>query len=221
MYVITDLTQFSKDGRVCMAAVNTETGRCIRPMPYLNQDNCRENRILPGSIISGDFESVPVIEPHIEDVRYGNLQHLGPCDALTFKKLLDLTRSNDLASGFDGPIDKKLNPESLPAKRSLITYKAGSVELVADGYKAGKLRVHFDGQSFVPVNDLGYVLDYGSRPNPDTIRLYNQFLKSQKEIYLRIGLTRIHGTEPRRGYWLQVNGVYTFPKRNSEVRRYV
>ena len=221
MYVVTDLTQFNKEKKVCLAAVHTETGECIRPMPYLTQDYCRENRVFPGSIIAGDFERFHTTPPHIEDVHYKNLRHGGPCSSKIFKSVLDLTVCRNLISGFGGPIEDKINPETQPAKCSLITYKAGRVIIEADGFKPGKLRIHFDDHRYISLKDLGYVLNYGDRTNPETLNDYNKFLREQQDIYLRIGLTRIYKNDGRNGYWLQMNGVYTFPKYNLEVRRYV
>ena len=34
-YIVTDLTRFSNLDTVCTAVINTETGECLRPMPYL------------------------------------------------------------------------------------------------------------------------------------------------------------------------------------------
>jgi len=46
------------------------------------------------------------------------------------------------------------------------------------------------------------------------------FISSQNEIYLRIGVGRRWKVSERDGYWLQVNGIYTFPNFLEEIRTY-
>ncbi len=46
--IITDLTRFSKKDIVCIAGINPESGECIRPMPYIKTERCKELGILPG-----------------------------------------------------------------------------------------------------------------------------------------------------------------------------
>ncbi|MDE0410821.1 MAG: hypothetical protein OXI37_01185, partial [Gammaproteobacteria bacterium] len=49
----------------------------------------------------------------------------------------------------------------------------------------------------------------------------NQLLHSQEEIYLRIGLSRyFQAPDGRAGYWIQVNGIYSFPDYFEIVRQY-
>jgi len=46
--------------------------------------------------------------------------------------------------------------------------------------------------------------------------IINNFIRQQDTVYLRIGL----GREYQGGFWLQVNGIYTFPNYDTEIRSY-
>jgi hypothetical protein len=59
MFVVTDLTQFNKDGKVCLAALHTETGQCIRPMPYLSEEFCCANGVKPGTFSRANLNDLP------------------------------------------------------------------------------------------------------------------------------------------------------------------
>ena len=57
-------------------------------------------------------------------------------------------------------------------------------------------------------------LNYISQlPKNQYIGKNNQFIKVQKKVYLRVGLGREFEatTTGEIGYWLQINGIYTFP----------
>lgn len=43
----------------------------------------------------------------------------------------------------------------------------------------------------------------------------------QKYAFLRIGLGRIFSIGGRTGYWIQVNGLYTFPQWINGTRKHV
>jgi hypothetical protein len=95
-----------------------------------------------------------------------------------------------------------------------------------DGY--GKLRVCFadsTGRVFsrIPVTDLGVL----NRLEADAdlraaLRIINSHVARQDEVILRLGLTRRYqANDERDGYWIQVNGIYTFPDPYGEMRTYV
>jgi hypothetical protein len=46
----------------------------------------------------------------------------------------------------------------------------------------------------------------------------NEFIWKQSEAYLRIGLSRAHDIRGTNDYWLQANGIYTFPEFLKEIR---
>ncbi len=49
--IITDLTRFSTDEKVCIAGIDINTGECLRPMPYLKSNRCAELNIQPGAVL--------------------------------------------------------------------------------------------------------------------------------------------------------------------------
>ncbi len=72
--IITDLTRFSKREIVCVAGIDIESGGCIRPMPYLKFERCKELNMLPGAILTGEFVPTPnIVSPHVEDMDYKKL----------------------------------------------------------------------------------------------------------------------------------------------------
>ena len=48
-----------------------------------------------------------------------------------------------------------------------------------------------------------------------------EFIHTQDELFIRLGLSRKHRSpDGRDGYWIQVNGIYTFPEFDRLVRSY-
>src|SRR4051794_8484753 len=89
--IVTDLTRF-KEGNpdVCIAGIDYNTGECIRPLPYLTTDVCEKLQILPGGILSGDFEyKKDRTGHHREDATYSDLKFHGACSSATFKEVLE------------------------------------------------------------------------------------------------------------------------------------
>lgn len=110
--------------------------------------------------------------------------------------------------------------------RSIITLKIRprSVELVEDGFKPGKIRFNFvdnDGTSYkyLSITDLGFYKYL--REHMDELHTINRFIQNQSSVYLRVGLTREYeAKDGRKGYWLQINGIYTFPEYHEGIRSY-
>lgn len=49
----------------------------------------------------------------------------------------------------------------------------------------------------------------------------NNFISKQNIAYIRLGLSREYSSpDGRNGYWLQVNGIYTFPDYNKNIRKF-
>jgi hypothetical protein len=49
----------------------------------------------------------------------------------------------------------------------------------------------------------------------------NNFIQNQEDLYLRVGLGREYESKDgRKGYWLQINGIYTFPEYHEGIRSY-
>lgn len=225
--VITDLTRFSTDDKVCTAGIDVETRQCIRPMPYLQYKTCKELNILPGAILSGDF-SMPskISPPHVEDRWYKNLKFHGPCTSDQFKMILEDSVINSISEGFgvNVPVGEKRIDLNSNLNVSIITIKVdpSSLSILENKYEQGKIRVSFcDGAGqwfrYLSITDLGfhdYAMNKHGLANLDAL---NVFIRNQKDVFLRIGL----GRSWKGSYWMQVNGIYTFPEYIGEIRSHV
>ncbi len=184
----------------------------------------------PGAILEGEISiNANTKNPHIEDASYKNLKYLGAASSEEFKSILDRTLSNSVASGFgvafsDG---QKHIPVGVVATCSIITIKVSpaSLNIHEDKYKPGKIKASFSdgaGHSFryLAITDRGF-FDYAKKHQDDgELRKVQQFILTQDEVYLRIGVSRRWKVDDRDGYWLQVNGIYTFPNFLEEIRAY-
>jgi hypothetical protein len=229
--IITDLTRFA-EGKpiVCTAGIDPENGECIRPLPYLPFSEFTRLGMFPGGILKGDFSPQADRErPHVEDCTYEKLQFSGPCSSARFMAVLEEDSSPSLEEGFGVALGDgaKVIPVTTPPARSIITLQVEpqSLEVVEDGYKPGKLRLHFvDGADrsyrYFSVADLGFH-DYARRHRESgALDDLNAAISEQSKVYLRIGLGRVYTSQGKEGYWLQANGIYTFPDKLSYIRSY-
>jgi hypothetical protein len=230
--IITDLTRFSNPDIVCIAGINLETNKCIRPLPYITLKKCKELNILPGSKLDGIFsDNSDRGLPHIEDKNYQKLKLLGACSDDEFHQILQNTVSQSISKGFDYTFQEggKVIPYTNPPLKSIITLKinANQIRIVKDSFNHGKIKLNFkdnDGKkfSYLPITDLGFY-NYAMKhfDDFDFPKKINSYLDSQDELYLRVGLSgRYKSGDDRDGYWLQINGIYTFPNYNTEIRSY-
>lgn len=229
--IITDLTRFSNQDIVCTAGINPITNECIRPLPYLPIKECRRLNILPGAVLQGNFTAKPLTAPHTEDRNFqGQLSFKGPCSAEEFKSILKATESPNTEEGFsvnftDG---QKHIPATTPPNKSIITISVNPWELsiVPDSFNPGKIKVIFSDKSgrtfrYLSITDLGFYNYAEKNSQGDNFSNLNNFIHSQKEVYVRLGLSReFTSPDGRTGYWLQVNGIYTFPEYLEEIRCY-
>jgi len=227
--IITDLTHFDNKDFVCTAGISTDTGQCIRPMPYLPIKDCEHLKILPGAILSGEFEPpADISPPHTEDRNHKQLKYLRSCSPEQFKELLDNSLAESVSDGFG--IQLAFKQKHIPVEHdlahSIITIKIPSqnATIIEDSYKQGRIRFNFTDNDrerywFWPITDLGFY-KYALKHIAE-IEAINDFIHEQDELYLRIGLTRAY-TSPdgRHGYWLQINGIYTFPDYHRGIRSY-
>lgn len=225
--IITDLTRFSNAEIVCIAGINPITGECIRPLPYIKLSKFQEFDILPGNVIDGDFKKISNLEkPHVEDCNYEKLNRVKICNSNEFEELLENDIVNNISEGFDYsfPEKGKVIPREFAPSKSIITIKisTSNIEIVKDGFKEGKIRLNLldnDGKrfSFLSITDLGfynYAMEHFH--DPDFPNIINNFIRKQETVFLRVGL----GREYQGGFWLQINGIYTFPNFDSEIRSY-
>jgi hypothetical protein len=231
--IVTDLTRFLNNDLVCIAGVDVKSKQCIRPLPYIAKMQCKKLKILPGAILEGEFTKPSRVDkPHTEDMNYADLAFKRPCTSEEFEKVLKATAYSSINEGFDDkvPFTAKVIPFDDPPCRSIITLKIKpiQIEIAQDLYDEKKLKLNIDDNDgrmyrFLPINDLGFHnLAVSKEKDPDYINKLNNYIQSQKKVYLRIGLGRRYKNpaDGRDGFWIQANGIYTFPEFMTKVRTY-
>jgi len=231
--IVTDLTRFSKDDIVCIAGIDMKSKQCIRPLPYIKKAACKKLKILPGAILEGKFTKPKSIDkPHTEDMHYEGLSFKGPCSSEEFDSVLEASTYPSINDGFEDkvPVGTKVIPPDHPPARSIITLrlKPNQIEIVRNAFDSKSLRLNIkdnDGRGYyyLSITDLGFHnLAVSKHKDLDYTDELNKFISSQKKIYLRIGLGRRYKnpSDGRDGFWIQVNGIYTFPDFMTEVRTY-
>ncbi|MDP3479439.1 MAG: hypothetical protein Q8R88_06685 [Desulfoprunum sp.] len=228
--IITDLTRFSRQDIVCIAGINPRTNECIRPLPYLPTTECRRLNILPGAILEGNFTPRPCSVPHTEDRSYqSQLTFKGPCSTGEFKAILKATESPNVQEGFSVqiPFGQKLISSNTSPQKSIITISVNPhlVRIVPDSFNTGKIKIIFTDRAgsefrYLSITDLGFY-NYAEKNKGEDFAGLNNFVHSQSEVFLRIGLSREYESQDgRKGFWLQVNGIYLFPEYLEEIRCY-
>lgn len=231
MYIVTDLTRFGAGNpNVCTALVELSTGRCVRPMPYFSYALVREHNVIPGAKFSGSFiASSSASAPHFEDCDYSDLQLIGPAQCVEFETALSQTTASSICEGleYQFTVGQKVVPAGSGGGRSITTIEVdpSTVEVLPDQYNDQKIKISFrdgSGQSYryLPITDLGFH-DYaiGHRDGASLMAL-NAHIRNSQKVVMRIGLSRRYKQSDRDGYWLQVNGIYTFPSKLEVVRGY-
>lgn len=194
--------------------------------------NAKKLNLLPGAILSGNFTPSPNLDhPHTEDMNHQNLQFHGHCSDAEFKQILSKSSSQSIEHGFDVKLEdrqKHILLESKPSK-SLITISVNpnAIRIVQDQYNQKKIKIHFIDNdhkeySFLAITDLGFHSyaenHYQETNNYDEI---NSVIQKQKEVFLRVGLGRLYENQQgKKGFWIQINGIYSFPDYFKGVRRY-
>ncbi len=233
--VVTDLTRFKNQDLLCIAGLTEDGQQCIRPLyptrpGYLTYAQCKGLNILPGSILDGTFTAPQHIEaPHVEDRYISNLSAVGSVDSAQFQSILELSSTTSIRTGFGcatGPTDKVLTS---PPPKSIITLKLNPkcFRVVQNKYDNNTIKAHLtdrDGLSlsFLSITDLGFYVNVGQagtrKISPEDI---TRFIQEQEVLFVRLGLGRKHKSDDgREGYWMQVNGIYTFPDYQQIVRSY-
>lgn len=230
--IVTDLTRFSNDDIVCIAGIDVKSKQCIRPLPYVQKAKCRELNLVPGAILEGKFTKPKVIDkPHTEDMNYEKLSFVGPCTSEEFEGVLKTTTYPSINEGFENkvPAGAKLIPPGDPPSKSIISLKLkpNQLEIVKNAFNPKSPRVNImdnDGRkyTYLSVTDLGfYNFAVSKQKDPHYTDELNEFIKGQKMVYVRIGLGRYHkAPDGRDGFWIQANGIYTFPEFKTNLRTY-
>ena len=228
--IITDFTRFSNPKIVGTAGIDLTTGQCIRPMPYLNASFCKSLNIVPGAILTGEFTPVQnPSAPHQEDMSYKNLSCMGHCTSSEFKLALHAGLCDTVEHGFQIALaDKQKHiPINHSIGKSIITIKIqpDKIDIVEGGYNQKKIKINFTDNSgrafrYISITDLGFRGFAESIHMSDGLNTLNAFICSQSEVYLRLGLSSPWDNGKINGYWMQVNGLYTFPDYHHEIRSY-
>ncbi len=230
--IITDLTRFRNDDIVCIAGIDKESKKCIRPLPYIKKAKCKKLSILPGAILEGNFTPDPKRgNPHSEDMHYNGLKYIGDCSSNELNQILKGSLSKSISSGFTYPFNEggKVIPHTNPPAKSIITIKVSpqQIPIVKDGFVPQKIKLNLRDNdnkkySYLPITDLGFFNYTMSHYNEaDFPKKLNDILNNEKSVYLRIGLSgKYKSKDGRDGYWLQVNGIYTFPNYSKQLRCY-
>ena len=200
-------------------------------MPYLETAKCRAMNILPGTILGGNFSVPPEREgPHQEDYFHRKLKVEGTCTSSEFKAALEFHLFDSVEEGFEIELEdrQKHIPAGHAVDRSIITISVlpRDVQIVENTFKPGKIKLHFTDRSghafgFIGITDLGfhnYAIDHCGRNQMNEL---NRWIRSQEEVLLRLGVSRrFQPPNGPDGYWLQANGVYTFPDYHEGIRCY-
>lgn len=231
--IVTDLTRFSNEDIVCIAGIDVKSNQCIRPLPYLKKSACKKLKLLPGTILAGKFTKPKHVDkPHTEDMSYTNLSFKGPCSSEEFENVLKASTYPSISEGFDDkvPVGTKVIPPDDPPARSIITLKLkpSQIEIVRTKFDLKSLKLNIKDNDerkylYLSIADLGFHnLALSKQKDPDYTDGLNEFISRQQKVYLRIGLGRRYKNphDGRDGFWIQVNGIYTFPEFMTKVRTY-
>jgi hypothetical protein len=239
--IITDLTRFQKPEIACLAGIDPQTGQCVRPMrsvgnglDYFQFESVKKHKVIPGSCLEGTFipvESPP--RPHVEDCRAeGAVSVVASASGTDFESVLQNSSSTTVRSAFGSLPNGRLYALDSPPSISIATLRIDVPKhqfrlMIDEKYGPPKFKAHItdaEGVSlnYLPVTDLGFSDHVRSvlKGDPGLLNL-NAFLGTQKTLYLRLGLTRQWGPSPdKQGYWVQLNGIYSFPNFRKDLRVY-
>lgn len=239
--IITDLTRFKSPDKVCLAGINPDTGQCVRPMrqvgdklDYFKFESIKKYKVIPGSCLEGNFVPLPEPpRPHVEDCKVdGVISVVTSASASDFEAVLQRSSRTTIRSAFGAVPNGRRYALDAPPSTSIVTLRIDSPRdqfrmIVDDKYGPPKFKAFVtDAEgfrlSFLPVTDLGFSDHIHSVLEEDPeLKDLNMFLGSQNLLYLRLGLTRQWGaTSENQGYWVQLNGIYSFPNFRRDLRVY-
>lgn len=235
--VVTDLTRFNNRSIACLAGLDVVTGKCVRPLgggqTYFQYDSLKKHNIQPGSILEGEFECMNASAPHTEDYSYeGKVSLVGTATSADFLQYLESDAVGTILNGFKAEPANRVFPIHQTPPVSIITLRlkqpSTQLQIVEDKFHDSKIKAHvIDDKgfklSFTPITDLGF-FDHAMalRKSDPGLKQLNQFIQKQEVVYLRVGLSRAYTKDPSRsGFWVQINGIYTFPSYRTDLRTYV
>ena len=154
---------------------------------------------------------------------------MGACTSSEFKQALHAGLFDTVENGFQIALadNQKHVPISHAIGKSIITIKVqpDKIGIVEDAYNQKKIKINFvdnSGRAFkyISITDLGFHGFAESVHMSKGLKTLNDFISSQSEVYLRLGLSKPWDNGKTNGYWIQVNGLYTFPEYHHEIRSY-
>ena len=223
MLVLTDLTRFKDNDNVCIALLDEEGATCYRPLPYVDRSFICSRNIHPGTLVCADvIPDENASAPHVEDCRFENDVWMEQVDEGTFRKILDRSAVDSMDVAFEGLVtpSNRCVPVESPCGQSIRTVRVDPLSLavsVVDCADEKKLRLSFtdlSGTRFrhTPISDLYFHAAALRYVEQDRLDELNALLAGGEAVYIRVGLSRLYESKSgKQGFWMQANGVYTFP----------
>lgn len=224
LLTVSDVTNFNNNEKICVAMIDNATGECFRPIsPYFKYDDIEKKNLCPGATFEADIIHTQKENPHTEDACLNKLDYKYKFSDDEFQNLLNKTLKNSISEGFSYSKfeeTKRYIPVSITSTDcSIITIKIIPSQLHIFKDSFGKIKAELDdndGQQFnyLPIKDIGFNKKASKFLKGNNFYTKINDLAPETEIiYLRIGLSRqFEDTDTNRnGYWLQINGIYTFP----------
>lgn len=234
--LITDLTAMQGD-RVCIAGVdgNLQNIRPVLPQPGVLHDHLfYRNRVIvrPRAVLRLQLDpSINAEMPHVEDYDWHDpvpptsLEYL--MEEARWRQILQRLAKESPQPLFGTGLKSHKDARNRKLKSSKATFSLTTIDVdqiyffdcQQDVFEKGKYRYRLsfrdDRQNSyddIPVTDLALqawaVAQIRRGANPQTLSDWlSTQLQDAQQVFLRLGL----GREFRREFWLQVNGIYSFP----------
>jgi len=220
---------------VCVVGID-QYNQCIRPI--LPGDMRREHLYIKGKIrnklairpmakVIFNFNKVPIEPPHIEDMGFDpkSIVYEGLCTGTEWEKVLLDSSFSTVDDIYDGLLQEHRWVEPGANTRSIGTLSQVYNIVVQLTEWSGKLRYRLlfrDSTGFlydIPISDLAFrELSYTevkrrNRSRAIVSQEITSLLTNADRLYLRLGLARpwVNPNTSKRGCWMQVTGIYTFP----------
>jgi Dual OB-containing domain len=208
--------------RICVAGIDTATGRHVRPITARSEPITRsllEQEGGPfglGAVVDlGNVRaspSPPETEDHLFSI--GSAKTVGQMDAAAYSQLLDRVATDDLQTIFGPELERRHRSFAVETGHGEVSLGVLRVQrasdLEIDVYGKLKLRLNdVEPSALLTVTDIRFVEADHKTLRPDLIRDAQRRLRDGVDLYLMVGLARPFkaGGDDRERHWLQVNGI--------------